>query len=44
MTSRLAPADLLARRDIAAAIAREAGLLQRRRFLDRTGAGRAFDF
>ncbi len=44
MSSHFSTVELLARRDIAAAIAREAGLLQRRRFLDLSGAGRAYDF
>jgi len=36
--------DLSKRYDLAKAIARQAGDLQRRRFLDRSGVGRAYDF
>ena len=44
MRSSFSPTELIARRNVAAAVAREAGMLQRRRFLDRSGVGRAFDF
>jgi myo-inositol-1(or 4)-monophosphatase len=44
MTLNAQTIDLPKRFEIAKAIALEAGDLQRRRFLDRTGVGRAYDF
>ena len=44
MAMTLTDADLMKRFETAKSIALEAGDLQRRRFLDRSGAGRAYDF
>ncbi|MDR3376328.1 MAG: inositol monophosphatase family protein [Ancalomicrobiaceae bacterium] len=44
MQSFFSTRELRLRLSVAAAVAREAGALQRRRFYDRTGAGRAYDF
>jgi myo-inositol-1(or 4)-monophosphatase len=44
LQSFFSPRELSLRLAVASAVAREAGALQRRRFYDRTGVGRAYDF